>query len=126
VATTVREWTGLEAKALRAALRMTMREFADYLGVGTRTVAKWEARGRGIQPLPQTQAILDTALAKASSDAQARFTAAVSGGSLASTMSAACDPVERGGDVDAAAHSSVPVTQSGVLLPSSVVAWHWR
>lgn len=40
--TTVRQWTGLEAKALRVALRMTMHEFADYLGVGTRTVAKWE------------------------------------------------------------------------------------
>lgn len=75
---TVRQWTGLEAKALRTALRMTMHEFAGHLGVGTRTVAKWEARGTDIQPLPQTQAILDTALAKGASDVQARFAAAVS------------------------------------------------
>jgi transcriptional regulator with XRE-family HTH domain len=78
VTTTVRRWTGLEAKALRAALRMTMHEFAGYLGVAARTVAKWEARGSDIQPMSQTQAILDTALAKASSDVQARFGATVS------------------------------------------------
>jgi transcriptional regulator with XRE-family HTH domain len=76
--TTVPQWTGLEAKALRAALRMTMHEFAGYLGVAARTVAKWETGGSDIQPMSQTQAILDTALAKASSDVQARFTAAVS------------------------------------------------
>ena len=73
--TTVCLWTGLEAKALRAALRMTIRDFADYLGVGTRTVAKWESRGGDIEPRAQAQSILDTALAKASSDVQARFAA---------------------------------------------------
>ena len=76
--TTVGQWTGLEAKALRAALRMTIQDFADYLGMGTRTIAKWEARGSGIQPKAQTQSILDTALAKASHDAQVRFAAAAS------------------------------------------------
>mgnify|MGYP001791566382 CR=1 FL=1 len=116
--TTVREWTGLEAKALRAALRMTIHEFADYLGVGTRTVAKWEARGRHIEPQPQTQAILDTALAKASGDVQARFTAAVSGSSTNKTIT-----------VDAAhGPNNTPtqwsdlVPQSGVLLPVVVDA----
>lgn len=117
--TTVCRWTGLEAKALRAALRMTMHEFADYLGAGMRTVAKWEARGSDIQPLPQTQAILDTALAKASSDVQARFAAAVSD-SLASRTTAAdtvSHPGERRVDADAATLLAAPIPQSGILLP---------
>jgi tetratricopeptide (TPR) repeat protein len=122
--TTVRQWTGLEAKALRAALRMTMHEFAGYLGVAARTVAKWEARGSDIQPMSQTQAILDTALAKASSDAQARFTAAVSD-SLANRSTAvdsvsnppATNPGDRRVEVGALTFSSVPIPQSRILLP---------
>ena len=117
---TVRQWTGLEAKALRAALRMTIYEYADYLGVGMRTVAKWESRGNDIEPLPQTQSILDTALTKASSDAQARFTAIVSDSlaSKATAGDAAPDAGQRGGDVDAPTPSSLPaVPQSSVLLP---------
>ncbi|MGH3799370.1 MAG: helix-turn-helix domain-containing protein [Pseudonocardiaceae bacterium] len=47
--TTVRRWTGLEAKLLREALRLSVRDFAAYLGVGMRTVNKWEAR---IEPGP--------------------------------------------------------------------------
>lgn len=120
MAATVRLWTGLEAKALRKALRMTTHEFAGYLGVGARTIAKWEARGSDIEPQPQTQAILDIALAKASSDVQARFTAAVSdsltGGMTTSEASAG--PVENDGQVHIAADlSSAPVLRGSVLLP---------
>jgi tetratricopeptide (TPR) repeat protein len=114
--TTVRQWTGLEAKALRVALRMTMHEFADCLGVGTRTVAKWEARGSDIQPMPQTQAILDTALAKASSDAQARFAATVSD-LVASKTNAGSNPGELGGEADASKSSSAPTLLSSISLP---------
>lgn len=116
--TTVRQWTGLEAKALRAALRMTIHDFAHYLGVGTRTVAKWESRGSDIEPMPQTQSVLDTALAKASSDAQARFAAVVSD-SLASKATAVnvAPDADQGGDPDAPTPSSPPVQQSSVLLP---------
>lgn len=115
--TTVRQWTGLEAKALRAALRMTMHEFAGYLGVAARTVAKWEARGSDIQPMSQTQAILDTALAKSSSDVQARFGAAVS--DLLAIRTTAADtvshPSERRVDADVPTFSSAPIPQSGIL-----------
>lgn len=114
--TNVRLWTGLEARALRAALRMTMREFAEYLGVGMRTVAKWEARGTDLQPLPQTQAILDTALAKGSHDVQARFAASVG---IAAAPSARPVTLQR---------LLLPVVVDGrqVLLPleASVVAGH--
>ncbi|QTU47440.1 hypothetical protein F3K20_23805 [Streptomyces scabiei] len=69
----VQHWSGREASALRAALRMSMRAFAEHLGVALRTVAKWESLGAETQPRPDTQAILDTALARADSAAQARF-----------------------------------------------------
>lgn len=119
VTTTVREWTGLEAKALRAALRMTIQEFAGYLGVGTRTVAKWEARGLDIQPQTQTQAILDTALAKAPSDVQVRFTAAVSGSVTRNTaaVNTVIDQVKRNENGDDPTRFSEPVPPSRVLLP---------
>jgi transcriptional regulator with XRE-family HTH domain len=70
---TVRVWTGREARALRSALRLSVRAFADRLGVAPRTVSKWEQLGVGTQPRPDTQAILDTALARASAEAQLRF-----------------------------------------------------
>ncbi|WP_405733293.1 hypothetical protein OG885_19765 [Streptomyces sp. NBC_00028] len=71
----VQHWSGREASALRAALRMSTRTFADHLGVALRTVAKWESLGAETQPRPDTQAILDTALARADSAAHARFEA---------------------------------------------------
>jgi len=41
--TPVRRWTGRETTALRTALRLSLRDFAEHLGVGARTVSKWEA-----------------------------------------------------------------------------------
>lgn len=66
-------WTGREAKALRAALRMSIRYFAASLGIGVRTVTKWEALGERTVPRPHMQAVLDTMLAKADADAKLRF-----------------------------------------------------
>lgn len=71
----VQQWTGREASALRAALRMSTRAFAEHLGVALRTVAKWESLGAETQPRPDTQAILDTALARADAATHARFEA---------------------------------------------------
>jgi DNA-binding transcriptional regulator YiaG len=70
---TVQQWTGAEATILRRAMRLSVRAFAARLGVDARTVNKWEARGRDITPLPDTQSILDTALSQADEEAQARF-----------------------------------------------------
>ncbi|MGH3909423.1 MAG: helix-turn-helix domain-containing protein, partial [Pseudonocardiaceae bacterium] len=61
---------------LREALRLSVRDFAARLGIGIRTVNKWEARQADITPLPHMQDVLDTALALASDEAKARFTAA--------------------------------------------------
>jgi transcriptional regulator with XRE-family HTH domain len=70
---TVRVWTGREARALRGALRLSVRAFAEHLGVAVRTVSKWESLGAATQPRPDTQAILDTALERADQPTQMRF-----------------------------------------------------
>lgn len=70
---TVQRWTGQEARALRLALRMSVRRFAAHLGVSDRTVSNWEARGAEIVLVPDSQALLDTALERSDSDAQQRF-----------------------------------------------------
>jgi transcriptional regulator with XRE-family HTH domain len=72
--TAVRRWSGQEARALRLALRLSVRAFAEQLGVATRTVSKWESGGAATVPRPDTQAILDTALARADPAARERFT----------------------------------------------------
>jgi transcriptional regulator with XRE-family HTH domain len=72
-AATALRWSGREARLLRHALRLSVRAFAGYLGVAPRTVAKWESGGTGTIPRPDTQAILDTALAHARPDARQRF-----------------------------------------------------
>lgn len=69
----VRQWTGHEAGLLRQALRMSVRAYAAHLGVGIRTVSKWEKLGTSTCPWPDTQAILDTALARSDTTVQARF-----------------------------------------------------
>ncbi|MGH3929900.1 MAG: DUF5919 domain-containing protein [Pseudonocardiaceae bacterium] len=70
---TVNRWTGFEAKLLREACRLSIRDFAAHLGVGVRTVNKWEARQSSIMLLPYMQEILDTAFAQASDETRARF-----------------------------------------------------
>ena len=71
----VERWTGRETRALRRALRMTVVGFAQHLGVSTRTVSKWESRGADIEPLPEMQAALDTALTRSSPQTIRRFRA---------------------------------------------------
>lgn len=71
----VRVWTGQEAGALRRALRLSVRAYAEHLGVAVRTVSKWEQHRTTVQPRPDTQAILDTALERASPADRLRFEA---------------------------------------------------
>lgn len=66
-------WTGAEARALRLALRMPLRQFAAHLGVAPRTVSQWEALAAGIRPRPEMQAALDEALSRATPAEQTRF-----------------------------------------------------
>ncbi|MFS0691936.1 helix-turn-helix domain-containing protein [Streptomyces nitrosporeus] len=70
---TVHHWTGLEAKALRGALRLSVRAFAQQLGLAVATVSKWESKLADTAPRPDTQAILDTALSRADAAVHLRF-----------------------------------------------------
>ncbi|EDY43088.1 conserved hypothetical protein [Streptomyces sp. SPB074] len=70
---TVHHWTGLEAKALRLALRLSVRSFAERLGLAVATVSKWESKLAATEPRPDTQAILDTALGRADAAVHLRF-----------------------------------------------------
>ncbi|MGW2227265.1 helix-turn-helix domain-containing protein [Streptomyces formicae] len=70
---TVHHWTGLEARALRLALRMSVRAFAERLGLAVATVSKWEKLLASTVPRPDTQAILDTALGRADASVHLRF-----------------------------------------------------
>src|SRR5579859_2049836 len=71
--TPVRHWSGRETRALREALRMSVREFAARLGTSDRTVSNWEAGGQHTRPRPVWQASLDTLLQQASDSERARF-----------------------------------------------------
>lgn len=75
----VETWTGAEARLLRTvALRLSQRDFADLLGIPSRTISKWEQAGAARVPRPHMQAMLDTVLERADPEARARFEAAVS------------------------------------------------
>jgi transcriptional regulator with XRE-family HTH domain len=70
---TVSRWSGLEARALREAKRLSVRDFAARLDINDAAVAKWEHRGAVAQLRLQTQQKLDAELAGCSDDARARF-----------------------------------------------------
>lgn len=53
---TVQRWSGREARLLRDALRMSLRDFAAYLGVSDRTVSNWEAGGAATSLAPSLRA----------------------------------------------------------------------
>jgi transcriptional regulator with XRE-family HTH domain len=74
---TVDRWTGRETRLLRHALRLTVRHFAEDLGVSPRTISKWESAGATRTPRPELQAALDTMLDRATDAERSRFLASV-------------------------------------------------
>jgi transcriptional regulator with XRE-family HTH domain len=70
--TVVERWVGREARLLREAMRLTVRDFAEDLGVNPRTVSRWEASGDRA-PGPELQRALDTVLARADPGQRERF-----------------------------------------------------
>ncbi|SDT37638.1 hypothetical protein SAMN04515669_3780 [Jiangella sp. DSM 45060] len=66
-------WTGARAAVLRQiALRMSIEEFAEALGVASRTVSNWE-KDPALVPRLEAQRILDTALEQLTPAARERF-----------------------------------------------------
>ena len=86
---TVERWTGVEAKALRLAKRMSLNAFAAHLGVSERTLSTWERRGAEITIREINQAALDTSLKVSSPDVQDRFAALIGISTTASQDQAA-------------------------------------
>ncbi len=76
---TVRKWTGRESRALREAMRVSQRDFADQLGVSAKSIANWESGGADFVPRPDSQAILDTKLRQVSDEVRSRFELILSG-----------------------------------------------
>ncbi|WP_157987786.1 helix-turn-helix domain-containing protein [Jiangella endophytica] len=93
---------------------MSVRDFAEHLGVAIRTVSKWENRGAGIALQPATQAILDVALQRATDDETARFEQLIDAG----RRTPQSDPP---GDVATAPEVLLPLIIDGrtVLMPLS-------
>ncbi|WP_146604999.1 Tat pathway signal protein [Jiangella anatolica] len=88
---------------------MSVRDFAEHLGVAIRTVSKWENRGENIALQPGTQSMLDVALERSPDDVRSRFSDLVEA------------PVARAVPAEAGAPPSVvvPVLVDGrvVLMP---------
>jgi transcriptional regulator with XRE-family HTH domain len=70
---TVRQWTGHEARALRIAKRMSVRLFAEHLGVAPAAVSNWEKRRGDARLRYETQQMLDTDFALSPDDVRERF-----------------------------------------------------
>jgi transcriptional regulator with XRE-family HTH domain len=74
---TVSAWTSTEVRALRAAMRMSVRAFARYLGVSDRMLSRWESTTEPTRPGPASAQMLDTALLLADGATRRRFAVAV-------------------------------------------------
>lgn len=114
--TTVQRWTGRETRALRHALRMSIRDFSAHLGVAERTVSKWEAGLDAACPRPEIQAALDTALGTAAEDVRSRFV------STQRNSSARVAAAEVASDLAAAARRRLADVRSAVGLSPEAFA----
>jgi hypothetical protein len=68
----IASWTGAHADVLWQAMRLSNESFAEQLGVAIRTIANWR-KCPDMIPQPDKQAILDTALDRASDRVKAQF-----------------------------------------------------
>lgn len=68
----VQTWTGRTACLLQAALRLTNEQFAEHLGISTRTIVRWHANP-DLAPRTEMQQLLDTTYEKAGDAVQRRF-----------------------------------------------------
>jgi transcriptional regulator with XRE-family HTH domain/tetratricopeptide (TPR) repeat protein len=73
MATIRKKWTGRESHALREAMRLSQRDFANELGISAKSISNWESGGAEFVQRPESQAILDTKLRQVSDEVRARF-----------------------------------------------------
>jgi transcriptional regulator with XRE-family HTH domain len=72
-------WTGVEVRLLRVAKRMSVREFAAYVGVSARMVGRWEAGGADVVPRAFNQQSLDICLERCTVEERGRFVLQIHG-----------------------------------------------
>ncbi|GAB2606676.1 helix-turn-helix transcriptional regulator [Streptomyces capparidis] len=90
----VEQWTGEEALLLQSVMRLSVRAFAERLGIAPRTVSYWNKHRTSVCR-PETAQILDTALSQCSPDEQEAFRirlAALRGEPVLSAASATARP----------------------------------
>jgi hypothetical protein len=114
--TTVRRWTGAETKALREAMRLSIRDFAAHIDVGARTVARWESRGSDITLTPDSHGLLDTAFARVSDEVKQRFAEALAPAKPAEA-SVAAQPIPPLPPADATVQLPVVIDGRPMLVP---------
>ncbi|WP_433204498.1 helix-turn-helix domain-containing protein [Nocardia sp. CA-107356] len=66
-------WTGVESKALREAMNLTIEQFAQKVQVAARTVEGWEIQGAKATLRPSSRRLLDQTLTDAPKCVAARF-----------------------------------------------------
>ncbi len=109
--TPVVRWTGRQTKALRQARRLSIRAFAEHLGVAMGSVVNWERRGEQVRLRGETQEILDRDLSMATPEVLQRFQAAVADPSAVAALGEAAPDVEDAG-------IPVPVVQAQAVTES--------
>jgi len=121
---TVNTWTGRETRALRLALRFSVRAFAEHLGVGIRTVSKWESNGGVRRPQPAMQAALDSVLGRATAEEQARFEELASVSKSIQPSRPTTRPWSRDDWIDDLDRARLSASQQNFAL-ASIVAARW-
>lgn len=82
------QWTGREAALLGEAYRLSIRAYADKLGVDPKTVSRWRKNGSATEVLPETAEILDRFKATCPPEVLEVFYASLNSGSAADAGSA--------------------------------------
>jgi tetratricopeptide (TPR) repeat protein len=112
----VNGWTGRDACALQSAMRMSRQQFASRLGIGLRTVVDWHEKPDS-RPRPESQRILDTALAQAPAEVKQRFAALISQATPTGSADAGEDTAAGdAGDAPAAGPAGVGVNYGVVSM----------
>lgn len=131
-----RQWTGFEAAALQEAMRRSVRDFAELLGIEATTVINWRTGLSAVKPRFNTQAILDTTLERRATDEdRARFEQLVTEGEaswrvrhrgsdaadLLQTLDEGGDPTDRRDVLRAIGIGGIAVSadMSGVVLDAA-------
>ncbi len=66
-------WTGVETAVLRRARSMSVRDFADHLGLSDRMISKWEQQGASVRPRPVNQDALNISMGRMNATGLLRF-----------------------------------------------------